>query len=137
METLLTFDVGTGNNYTISEQNGMNIKKIATIRVLEQVQAYLDELEPPAKKKFAQIFRKVEFGFKGKWFEKLHDTDGIFEFRVSMKKTLIVLFAFWDTTADSETLIICTHGINRKTQKTSKGDIERAEKVKKDYFGDS
>lgn len=44
------------------------------------------------------------------------------------------LFAFWDT--EIEALIVATHGIVKKTQKTPKREIEKAEKLMKEYFND-
>jgi phage-related protein len=42
----------------------------------------------------------------------------------------------WDGESDSKTLILCTHGLDKKTNKTPKSDIERATKIKKQYFKD-
>lgn len=42
------------------------------------------------------------------------------------------LFAFWDT--ESDTLIVATHGIIKKTQKTPSKEIAKAEKMKEIYF---
>lgn len=44
------------------------------------------------------------------------------------------LFAFWDT--EAETLVVATHGIVKKTQKTPKKEIEKAERIMKDYFNE-
>jgi hypothetical protein len=41
------------------------------------------------------------------------------------------LFAFWDPTKPIETLIVCTHGLIKKTPKN---EIEKAEQIRKDYF---
>ena len=51
-----------------------------------------------------------------------------------MKKNSYRLFAFWDSTNEEETLIVCTHGLIKKTNKTPKADITKAEKYKADYF---
>lgn len=42
------------------------------------------------------------------------------------------LFAFWDT--EIEALVVITHGIVKKAQKTPKKEIERAEAIRKEYF---
>jgi phage-related protein len=42
------------------------------------------------------------------------------------------LFSFGDT--ESETLIIATHGIVTKTQKTPPKEISKAEALRKEYF---
>lgn len=45
------------------------------------------------------------------------------------------LFAFWDTRGAVETLIVCTHGLDKKTQKTSPQEIKKAEQMKRRHFG--
>ena len=40
--------------------------------------------------------------------------------------------AFWDT--EEETLVIATHGIVKKTQKTPLKEIAKAEELRKEYF---
>lgn len=42
------------------------------------------------------------------------------------------LFAFWDK--DGETLVIATHGLVKKSQKTPKREIEKAERIRIGYF---
>ncbi len=42
------------------------------------------------------------------------------------------LFAFWDR--DLETLVVATHGIVKKSQKTPKKEITKAEAIRKEYF---
>lgn len=65
-------------------------------------------------------------------FKKL--TNDIWEFRTLFKKTYYRLFAFWDKTESTETLVITTHGLVKKTGKTPKTEIEHAEQIRKRYF---
>lgn len=65
-------------------------------------------------------------------FKKL--TNDIWEFRTLFKKTYYRLFAFWDKTESTETLVLTTHGLVKKTSKTPKGEIEHAEQIRKRYF---
>ncbi len=46
----------------------------------------------------------------------------------------IRLLAFWDKTGMKETLVVATHGFVKKTQKTPKSDIEKAERIRKQYL---
>ncbi len=39
------------------------------------------------------------------------------------------LFAFWDKTGNTETVVISTHGLIKKTDKTPQGEIDKAEKL--------
>jgi phage-related protein len=50
------------------------------------------------------------------------------------KKTHYRLFAFWDKTSKTKTLVISTHGMVKKTDKTPKGELEKAERLMKNYF---
>ncbi|MBR5987984.1 MAG: type II toxin-antitoxin system RelE/ParE family toxin [Prevotella sp.] len=54
------------------------------------------------------------------------------EFRTLFNKTAYRLFSFWDT--ETETLVIATHGIIKKTQKTPSKEIAKAEQMRKMYF---
>ena len=49
-------------------------------------------------------------------------------------KTYYRLFAFWDKTEKVGTVVLSTHGIIKKTDKISQGDIDRAERLRKLYF---
>ena len=78
-------------------------------------------------------FEKTEMGIKGNWFEKLKNTDGIYEFRQNDHQKFYRIFAFWDSEG-KETLIIATHGIDKKSNKTPPKEIKKAEQIKKKYF---
>lgn len=64
-------------------------------------------------------------------FKKLENTD-IWEFRTLYNGIAYRLFAFWDTGKD--TLVVATHGIIKKTQKTPRKEITKAETIMKQYF---
>ena len=49
-------------------------------------------------------------------------------------KTHYRLFAFWDKVGNSETVVISTHGLIKKTDKTPVADLEKAESLRKFYF---
>lgn len=60
-------------------------------------------------------------------FRHLEGSEGIYEFK---SPGGLRLFCFWD----EKSLIICTHGFHKKSQKTPKGVIETAERWRKAYF---
>ena len=64
-------------------------------------------------------------------FKKLENSE-IWEFRTLYNKLAYRLFAFWDK--EEETLIIATHGIIKKTQKTPLKEIIKAERLRQEYF---
>ena len=49
-------------------------------------------------------------------------------------KTYYRLFAFWDKNDTVDTVVISTHGLIKKTDKTPQGDIDKAERLRKFYF---
>ena len=64
-------------------------------------------------------------------FKKLGNTD-IWEFRTLYEGKAYRLFAFWDTQTD--TLVVATHGIVKKRQKTPAKEIAKAERLRQLYF---
>jgi len=65
-------------------------------------------------------------------FKKLNSD--IWEFRTLYNKKQYRLFAFWDKTDDKVTVVIATHGIIKKTQKTPKKEIDKTTKLMNKYF---
>jgi len=78
--------------------------------------------------------RKTKQRIFGDWFKKMIGTDDIFEFRVDNNGKFYRLFAFWDTRVSTQTLIVATHGLIKKSNKTPKSDIDKAEDIKTKYF---
>ena len=64
-------------------------------------------------------------------FKKLHNTE-IWEFRAEHRRISYRLFSFWDS--EEEVVVVATHGIIKKTQKTPLKEIARAEAIRKEYF---
>lgn len=107
---------------------------ILKITVLEEAERFLDGLPYKAKRKVLYNVSRILRGERDKeLFKKLDNTD-IWEFRTLYDKTAYRLFAFWD--AEEEALIVATHGIVKKTQKTPQKEIARAEAIRKEYFND-
>jgi len=76
--------------------------------------------------------KKASYTNDADLFKKL--TEDIWEFRTLFQKTHYRLFAFWDKSRNTRTLVITTHGIIKKTDKTPKAELERAEKLRKQYL---
>lgn len=60
----------------------------------------------------------------------LTETEGLWEIRVSAGNGIFRLFCFFD----EGNLIILLHGFQKKTQKTPKKEIKKAERLKKEYY---
>ncbi|MFD0795827.1 type II toxin-antitoxin system RelE/ParE family toxin [Maribacter chungangensis] len=99
---------------------------------LEQAIDFLDSLDLKTKEKIYYNIDKAKLGLDPKLFKKL--TDDIWEFRTKYGGLQYRLFAFWDRTVKSETLVISTHGIVKKVSKVPKADIDKAERIRKEYF---
>ena len=56
----------------------------------------------------------------------------IWKFRTKYSGSIYRIFAFWDT--ENDTLVVTTHGIIKKTQKTPSKEIKRAEDIRIEYF---
>ncbi len=97
-----------------------------------EVDAFLDTLQQDVRAKIIYNVDKVANGYMDKdLFKKLENTD-IWEFRTRYKGIQYRLLAFWDT--ESETLVVATHGFIKKTQKTPRKEISKAEAIRKMYF---
>lgn len=105
---------------------------IFRLALLEEAKKFLQSLPPQAYKKILYNIDRVAGGERNKeLFKKLENSE-IWEFRTLYNGIAYRLFAFWDT--DMNTLVVATHGIIKKTQKTPKKEIARAEAIMKQYF---
>ncbi len=97
-----------------------------------EARKFLYSLPQDAIQKITYNMRKVQSGVRdAELFKKLEGSN-IWEFRTLYHNKAYRFFAFWDT--DNETLVITTHGIVKKTEKTPAKEIEKAERLRKDYF---
>lgn len=51
-----------------------------------------------------------------------------------VKQNTVPAFAFWDKSNNKNTLVIATHGIEKKSGKTPKNELQKAEAVRIIYF---
>jgi len=110
------------------------MKKEIDVILLYEAEVFMEQIETSARRKLFYAIRKVKSGMVGSWFKKIHGSKGIFEFRVKDSNKYFRLFAFWDRTGDAETLIVCTHGLIKKTAKTPLREIRRSEAIKGKYL---
>lgn len=99
---------------------------------LEQAIDFMSKLDAKTKKKIYYNLDKAKIKNDPKLFKKL--TDEIWEFRTLYRGIQYRLFAFWYKTDKSETLVLSTHGIIKKVSKAPKSEIEKAMKIRTDYF---
>lgn len=65
-----------------------------------------------------------------KFLKHLTNTDGLLELRISADNGIFRIFCFFD----DGNLIILLGGFQKKTQKTPKSEIRKAERLKKEYY---
>ncbi len=65
-----------------------------------------------------------------KFFKHLEGTEGLFEIRVKLGSDIFRILCFFD----EGNLVILTNGFHKKTDKTPKNEIEKAERLKKRYY---
>jgi len=102
------------------------------VQFLEEASEFIDSLDEKARDKVIYNIQKARFSNDKELFRKLKDE--IWEFRTLFNKTHYRLFAFWDKTGKQETVVISTHGLIKKTDKTPVAELEKAEKIRKLYF---
>ena len=102
------------------------------VEFLDEAVEFLESLDEKTKAKILYNIRLSQFKNDNELFKKL--TDNIWEFRTIYNKTYYRFFAFWDKTNKQETLVISTHGIEKKTGKVPKNEIQKAENLRTNYF---
>jgi phage-related protein len=65
-----------------------------------------------------------------KFFEQMTGYDGLFAIRIEFESNIYRIFCCFD----NGNLVVLFNGFQKKTQKTPKKEIEKAMKIKKEYF---
>jgi phage-related protein len=65
-----------------------------------------------------------------KYFKHIEGSTGLFEIRVEYESNIYRVFSFFD----KGQVVILINGFQKKSQKTPKKEIDKAEKLKKQYF---
>lgn len=102
------------------------------VKLMEEVDRFLSTLDEKAKRKIIYNIRKAQVVNDSELFKKLNSN--VWEFRTLHNKTKYRLFAFWDKTDKTETVVISTHGIEKKTGKVPQKEIDKTERIMKQYF---
>jgi phage-related protein len=102
------------------------------VQFLEDALEFLDNLDDKPREKIIYNIRKAQVTQDKDLFKKLNND--IWEFRTLYNKMHYRLFAFWDKSDKIDTIVISTHGLIKKTDKTPLSDIDKAERLMKQYF---
>jgi Phage-related protein len=101
------------------------------VELLPEAIDFLENLDEKVRDKIYYNIRKTQIVNDNELFKKLNEL--IWEFRTLYEGKSYRLFSFWDKSDESETLVIATHGILKKSQKTPSKEINKAEKIRKNY----
>ncbi len=102
------------------------------VEFLADAVSFLNDIEPKAQEKIYYNIRKAQYSDDPVLFKKLGN--GIWEFRTLYNKKYYRLFAFWDKLDKNKVLVIATHGVIKKTGKIRDIDLQKAERLMKNYF---
>ena len=102
------------------------------VEYLDEAQSYIDEMPEKARKKMLHNVSLVSIGvIDDQIFKKLGNSE-IWEFRAEYESNQYRLLSFWDKTKKS--IIVATHGFDKKTQKTPVNEIKHAKQIREEYY---
>ncbi|HRO08460.1 MAG TPA: type II toxin-antitoxin system RelE/ParE family toxin [Saprospiraceae bacterium] len=101
-------------------------------RFLEEADDFVSKLDQKSANKVFYNIDLAEQTNDQKLFKKLKGE--IWEFKSKYMGNQNRLFAFWDKTEKTETLVLATHGFVKKTQKVPQKEIDKAERIRQEYF---
>ena len=92
---------------------------------------YLEQTDK-VREKIGYVFRVIKTVDKipEKFLKHIEGTDGLFEIRIEVGSNIYRVFCCFD----KGNLVLLFNGFQKKTQKTPGQEIERAEKLKNEYF---
>lgn len=96
------------------------------------VEDFIDTLSSKQVQKVAWVLNLVEElnNVPTRYFKKLENTDGIWEVRVIFGSNIFRFLGFFD----GPSLVVLTHGFQKKSQKTPQNAIRVAEERKREYI---
>jgi phage-related protein len=88
--------------------------------------------EDKVKKKILWTLKVIEEleQIPDKYLKFIQNSSGIYEIRVQVGNNIFRIFCFFDI----DNLVVIGHGFQKKTQKTPRQEIKKAEKIKTDYY---
>ena len=107
------------------------IKPKFSVKILSDAEQFILSLDKKVQQKITYNIAKATYVIDNTLFKKLEGSD-IWEFRTLYAGNCYRLLAFWDI--DAKSLVVATHGFVKKTDKTPKNEIERAESIRTQYF---
>lgn len=93
---------------------------------------FFDKQPEKVKSKIDQILYVISIADRipKKFFDHMTGTDGLYEIRIELGSNIYRVFCCFD----QGNIVVLFNGFQKKTQKTPQTEIERAERIKKEYF---
>ena len=93
---------------------------------------FYDNQTEKVKRKILWILRIIEDidRIPELYLKYLKNTSGLYEIRVQVGSNIYRIFCFFDI----DNIVVIGHGFQKKSQKTPKQQIERAEQIKNEYY---
>lgn len=101
---------------------------------LEEAEVFIASLKPKTVRKILYKIDLAEQTNDPRLFKKLRKE--IWEFRTLYDGLQVRMLAFWDKTSDERTLVVATHGFIKKVDKVPESEINRAVRIREQYFKD-
>ena len=108
------------------------MKRNFEVELLPEAVGFLDGLNEKPREKIYYNIRKAQQINDNDLFKKLDEF--IWEFRTLYNGKAYRLFAFWYKRDNTNVLVIATHGILKKTQKTPPKEIRKANEIRKSFL---
>ncbi len=108
------------------------MKKNFNVLLSHETKEFIKSLDIKVQKKVVYNIQKSREVNDPKLLKKL--TEQIWEFRTRYNKVQVRLLAFWDI--NKESMIICSHGFIKKTNKIPMREIEKALKFRSKYLSE-
>lgn len=104
------------------------------VEVLEDAKQFLDGIDEKSREKIITTFGKPKEQMIKNFLKSYKTKFGSSELNTT--KLTSDFFAFWNKTDKEDTIVISTHGIIKKTDKIPKKEIEKAERIRQQYFNE-
>lgn len=100
------------------------------VELLPEAFKFIKKQDLKVRKKIFQNLNRAKQSLDSTLFKKLNND--IWEFRTRYNGEQYRLLAFWDK--ENETVVIATHGFKKKTDRILKKEIQKANKIRIQYF---
>ncbi|HPH20512.1 MAG TPA: type II toxin-antitoxin system RelE/ParE family toxin [Haliscomenobacter sp.] len=117
----------------------MYICNVGELKKYRTIITYKDYFEEFLRKQRQKVREKIFWTFllieevhqvPETYLKHIEGTDGLYEIRVQLAGDIFRIFCFFD----EGKLVVLANGFQKKTQKTPKQEIEKALKIKEEYY---